>query len=299
MERATVRTILLVVGSAIGGILVFIAAIAVYLGYKFTEFNSSPGISFPSRPRQSGEMVSVPPEIKERFFGTQGSYSGNSPPDRNKVLATGPGKITGAVTSSGKPVQGLRLRLALNGSVMSEWAATDATGRYAVSLPYGKYRVDGYDLDYSVVDAVLGGKTDSPRNSQYRSDDIIVVADGKVGRGPDFEYVDPVRKKGPKGEVALDKPVVLRWEAYPAAATYRVQLTEAQDPSDYRTRRQIFECCGGPSVSGTSFDLSERGVKLKKGYSYFFDISALDERGKMLAGSVGKHYLRPDFVATD
>jgi len=25
-----------------------------------------------------------------------------------------------------------------------------------------------------------------------------------------------------------------------------------------------------------SFNLSERGVKLKKGYSYFFDISAVD-----------------------
>ena len=298
MERATVKTILLVVGSAIGGILVFIAAIAVYVGYKFSEFNSPHGVSFPSRPRSSEEVVSVPPEIKERFLGTQGSYSGNFPHDRNKVLATGPGRITGTVTSGGKPVQGLRLRLALNDGVMSEWAATDPAGRYAVSVPYGKYRIDGYQLDYAVVDALLGGKTDSPHNSQYRSDDIITVAGGKLGRGPDFEYVDPVRKKGPQGEVPLSKPVVLEWEAYPNAATYQVQLTEAQDPRDYATRRQVFECCSRPSVSGTSFNLSERGVKVKKGYSYFFDISAIDVRGKALADSSGKQ-LRPDFVVTD
>ena len=296
MERATVKTVLLVVGSAIGGILVFIAAVAVYLSFKLSELNSPTGISFPSRPRE--EVVSTPPEIKERFLGTQGSYSGNFPHDRNKVLATGPGRITGTVTSGGKPVQGLRLRLALNDGVMSEWAVTDPAGRYAVSLPYGKYRIDGYQLDYAVVDTLLGGKTDSPHNSQYRSDDIITVAGGKLGRGPDFEYVDPVRKKGPQGEVPLSKPVVLEWEAYPNAATYQVQLTEAQDPRNYATRRQVFECCSRPSVSGTSFNLSERGVKVKKGYSYFFDISAVDARGKVLADSSGKQ-LRPDFVVTD
>jgi len=298
MERTTVKTVLLIIGSAIGGILLFIAAIVGYMSYKFYEHGVLPGMSFPRGPREDKEIVTVPPEIKERFLGTQGSYSGNFPHDRNKVLATGPGKITGAVTSGGKPVQGLRLRLALNGSVMSEWATTDAGGRYAVSLPYGKYRIDGYNLDYSIVDAVLSGKTDSPNNHQYRSDDIIVVADGKIGRGPDFEYVDPVRKKGPQGEVSLSKPVVLEWEAYPNATTYRVQITEAQDPRDYTSRKQLFECCRGPGVSGTSFDLSERGVKLKKRYSYFIDITALDAGGKMLADSAGKQ-MKPDFVVTD
>ena len=92
--------------------------------------------------------------------------------------------------------------------------------------------------------------------------------------------------------------VVLEWEAYPAAATYQVQLTEAQDPRNYSTRRQVFECCSRPSVSGTSFNLSERGVKLKKGYSYFFDISAVDVRGRILADSSGKQ-LKPDFMVTD
>ncbi len=78
MERATVKTILLVIGSAIGGILVFIAAIVGYLTYRFSE-HALPEVSFSGRPREPRETVSVPPEIKERFLGTQGSYSGNFP----------------------------------------------------------------------------------------------------------------------------------------------------------------------------------------------------------------------------
>src|SRR5207245_11699146 len=48
MERAAVKTIVLVVGSAIGGIIVFIAAIAVYMVYKVSDFNCPHRVAFPS-----------------------------------------------------------------------------------------------------------------------------------------------------------------------------------------------------------------------------------------------------------
>lgn len=298
MERSTVKTVLLVVGSAIGGIVLFIAAIYGYLVYTFYSGGRPPAMSFPSRSIESRETVSVPPEIKERFLGTQGSYIGNFPHDRNRVLATGPGKIVGKVTSGGKPVQGLRLSLALNGSVMSETAETDAAGRYAISVPYGRYRVDGYELDNSVVDAVLGGKTDSPQNHPVGSDDITTVAQGKPGRGLDLQYVDPVRLKGPSGEVSLSQPVVLEWEAYPGAAEYEIQLTEARDPNDYASRRQLFKCCSLPRTSGTSFNLRERGVALKKDHVYFVSVTALGAHGKKLAESAGRQ-IRPNFSMID
>jgi len=53
---------------------------------------------------------------------------------------------------------GFAVALALNDGVMSEWATTDASGKYAIGVPYGKYRIDGYELDYTVVHALLGGK---------------------------------------------------------------------------------------------------------------------------------------------
>src|SRR5256885_3133159 len=67
-------------------------------------------------------VVPVPPEIKERFLGTQGSYSGNFPHDRNKVLATGPGRITGTVTSGGKPVQGRSEERRVGKECRSRWS---------------------------------------------------------------------------------------------------------------------------------------------------------------------------------
>jgi hypothetical protein len=298
MERSTVRTLLLVVGSAIGGIVLFIAAVGAYVGYKLYGHGVFPEVSIPGGKYETRETVAVPPEIKERFLGTQGSYRGNFRNDRSKVLATGPGRIVGAVTSSGKPVQGLRLRLALNDGVMSDWAETDASGRYAVSVPYGRYRVDGYELDYAVVDAVLGGKTDSPMNGPSGSEQIMTLAEGKPGQGVNLAYVDPVRKKAPQGEISLSKPVVLEWQAYPGATQYEIQLTEMRDPRDFHSRRQVFECCSRPRVSGTSFNVAERGVSLKKGYSYSFDVTALDAEGRRLADSAGR-FMNADFSVTE
>src|SRR5690348_10961084 len=95
MERLTVRTLVLVVASAVGGIVLFIVAVWGYLVYKINAGGDLPSISVSSGERRSGEVVSTPPPIKERFLGTSGSYTGGFPHDRDKVLATGPGTITG------------------------------------------------------------------------------------------------------------------------------------------------------------------------------------------------------------
>jgi hypothetical protein len=296
MERSAIRTVLLVVGSAVGGIVLFAAAAWGYLVYKLNTGGDLPSMSFSSR-EQASEVVPVPPPIRERFLGNSGGSRG-FPIDRSKVLATGPGAIAGRVTAAGKPVRGLRVRLALNGSVMSGWAETDASGRYAVRVPYGKYRVDGYELDYKILDTVLSGLTDSPQNQPSASDDIMTVAEGKPGRGVDLDYVAPVRISGPFGEVSIAKPMVIEWEAYPGAAEYQVQLTEARDPGDYTSRRQLFACCNLPKASGTSFNLSEHGVTLKKGYVYYVDVTAVDARGSRLATS-GNTRSRPNFSVAE
>jgi len=300
MERTTIKTILLVIGSAIGGILVFIAAISGYVSYKFYGHDTLPEGSLPSWPREPRETVSVPPEIKERFLGTQGRFFGGFSKERgNKVLASGPGTLAGFVTSGGIPIEGLRLRLGLNESVMSGWTTTDAAGKYAISVPYGKYRVDGYQLDYSIVDRLLGGKVDSPQNyNAYGSNAIIEVAQGQPGKGPDFAYVDPVRKKGPKGKVSLSVPVVLEWEAYPGAEGYLVQLVEQKDERDFASQKRLIDWSKLPTVSGTSLNLSERGIQLKKGYSYTVEIHALDARWRSISTSADFRGAA-DFVTTD
>ena len=124
----------------------------------------------------------------------------------------------GSVTSGGKPRQGLRLRLALNGAVMSQWATSNSDGKYDIGVPYAKYRIDGYELDSSIANTLLAGKTDGPRDELLSMrETIVVVAQGKARRGPDLAFVDPVRKKGPFGDISLAQPVVVSWEAYPNA----------------------------------------------------------------------------------
>jgi hypothetical protein len=297
------KTILLVVSSALGGIVLFVVGVYGWFIYTVNTGGSLPSVSWSSGPRSAPSaevVVSTPPEIKERFLGSSGRYSGEFIMSaRDKILAGGPGTIAGSVTSGGKPASGLRLRLALNGSVMSQWAETDAAGKYAIGVPYGKYRVDGYDLDPARTNAILSGKTDGPANQDYESRETMTVAEGTPGRGPALEYVDPVIKIGPKGEVSSTKAVVLQWQAYPKASAYRVQLTEQKDEHDYSDMKQLLGCCKQATVvTETSLALAEHGVKLRPGYVYAVYIEALDAERRTLADS-SRRGGRADFKAAE
>lgn len=292
------KTFLLLIASAFLGALFFAIGVYFYFYWQFAHFPAGGEVRLP--PAQEGRTVAAAPPIVERetFYGSHGVFGGGfSPGGEHAVLAAGPGKIVGAVTSSGKPLQGLRLRLALNGSVFSQWAVTDAGGRYEVALPYGKYRVDGYELDSQAAYRLLAGKTDAPRQG-YGQVDVIVVDAGKPGRGIDLAFVDPVRKLGPVGDVSLAKPVVITWQPYAGAAAYRVQLVEQSDPRDYESQRRLFDWRERPVVSGTSLDLAKQKVELKKGHYYTVEIEALDDRKRTLSQSA-RRFDRADFRTVD
>ena len=277
------KTFLLMLASAFCGILLFVAAIYGYFYWHYSRLGPGAEVRFPPR---SEKEVAVAPPIVERFYGTSGSTYGDFPsPGRRTVLATGPGKVVGKVTSDGKPLSGLRLRLALNGAVMSQWATSGADGRYEVALPYGKYRIDGYELDSTVANTLLSGKTDGPRHGSYYRN-VTEVEEGKPGQGIDFGFVAPVRKLGPKGEVKATQPVIVSWQPYPGAAAYRLQLLEQRSPGDYEDQRYVFEWRERPTVRGTSANLAEHRITLKKGHSYTFEIEAVDERRRTLSQSV-------------
>ena len=295
-----VKTVLLMIVSAIMGIVIFVIGLVVWLNYRLNTGGTLPSISWSTGggPRERSETtVAAPPDIKQRFLGVYGTYSNGFSADRNKVLAAGPGAISGTVMEDDKPASGLKLRLALNGAVMSQWSEVDAEGRYAIAVPYGTYRIDGYDLDGRTANAVLGGKTDGPGNSPYGDGDTFTVAEGRAGHGPDLQYVDPIVKIGPKGTVSASKPVVLEWRPYPKAASYRLQLTGRPSERDFSNQVQAYKWPDRPVVTGTSFNLTEHGIKLKTGYVYTVDITALDAGGKTLVDS--SSHLRPDFQVTE
>ena len=286
------KTFFLMLASAFCGALMTVALAYGYFVWQFQR-SESDRVSIPPR---NEKTVGAAPAVSdaERFHGTYGSYIGDFPQSaRDTVLAAGPGKLTGKVLSGGQPVQGLRLRLALNGGVMSQWGASGADGRYEIALPFGEYRIDGYELDSAVVNKVLGGKTDGPGNGppgHYK----VTVAEGKPGEALDFVFVEPVRVKAPSGEVSAGSSLVVSWEPYPGAVSYRLQLGEQASRRDFTTNTYVFDWNRRPLVNGTSADLVQLGAKLKNGHYYTVYVEALDERRRQISQSP-RHFDRPDF----
>jgi hypothetical protein len=185
------------------------------------------------------------------------------------------------VLSDSKPVSGVKLRLALNGNVMSGWVTTDAQGAYTVAVPFGRYRIDGYEIDRDAADRALAGKIDEPRNPH--SSPLLEIAQGSDGEGLTLGYVNPVVKLGPKGNVPSTVPVVVSWQPYPGAQRYVVQLYETATAYEYPGPDTVFSWRDRPEVEDTSFDVAAAGAALKPGYYYTIEIEARDAAGRALS----------------
>ena len=292
---STLKTILLMIGSAIAGIVIFIAGVAAFFTYMSSSDRENT-FSFGGRPT----VVTQPPALahSQRFLGTMGSFGSEfKHAGRGNELSAGPGEIIGSITVDGKGRAGLRIRLALNASVMSQWGTSQDDGKYAIPVPYGEYRVDGYEVDHEQVQAALSGKTDNPQNRSYHHGDTFTVAEGKPGRGIELDYIDPVVVIAPKGDVSVSGPIVVSWKPYPNAALYRIQVEEFKRSGDYRSERRLFEWEDQPVVSETSFDLTAKGVKLQPGFYYLVSVDALDGRKGMIS-TTGNRFASVDFHVT-
>jgi hypothetical protein len=198
----------------------------------------------------------------------------------------------------GSAIAGVPIRLALNGSVMSQWGKTGPDGKYAIAVPYGEYRVDGYELEPRQVDPLLGGKTDSPRNWGYHRAESFRVAEGVPGAGVELDYIDPVIVVAPKGAVLASQPIVLKWQPYPEATSYRLQLEEFRRAGDFQNERWLFDWSERPVVEGTTFDLDAKGVKLRPGYHYQVRVEALGASRRILSNT-GNRFAVTDFHVTE
>ncbi len=294
MERKTIKTIFLMIGSAFVGIIIFVVAVVCYLAFIF-----------PNKPGESVDLfhsttrVSVPPPIgeedKTKFLGSSGRQSGRYVESKN-VLDTGTGQIVGNISTSGKPVSGLKIRLVLNGAVVSQWAETNAIGKYSISLPAGKYQVSGYELDSYLTDKKLAGKLENPQ-SEFQTG-IFNVSATENGRGIDLDYVDPVIKQGPNGAVKVSSQVVISWKPYSGAAKYRLQVTEWNKSRDYISQRHLFDFSNKPEIAGVEFNLTASGVLLVAGKYYVYSVEALDGTGNAIS-TTANHFDRFDFYAVD
>lgn len=236
-----------------------------------------------------------PPPVPDggRFLGATSSYSGEFDYDSKAVLGGGNAALAGHVRANGEPVEGLRLRLALNGSVKSQWAVTDRSGEYQVQVPPGEYRVDGYDLDRQSAMQQLTGLIDPPGPPSY-SENKLSVGPGEVGPGMDLRFIEPVVKLEPTGQVPIVDEIIARWEAYPGAESYSLQVLKSDRPEFLDLSQVVFERQDRPEVQGTEVDLREIGVPMEAGYFYYIEVVALDSDGHRLSRTP-QLYWRSDF----
>lgn len=193
------------------------------------------------------------------------------------ILSGGPGLIVGQVLANKAPVQGLKLKLTLNENLSSQWITTSQDGSYELSVPFGEYRVDGYELDKDSANNVLGGMIDHPQIVPLTGS-VFEVRQGLNSRGPTFRFVDPVRIRFEKKQYFPSELIRIEWNAYPGAKLYTVQVYEKKDPLSARGQREIFSRSSRPSMTDTYIDLNTHSIDFKPGYFYTIEVIARDER---------------------
>jgi hypothetical protein len=279
MVRKFINGLLFGAGFAIA----FIIIMVVY--FKFF-FESTMNSSLNNNESVVSDVPGVP-EVGKRFLGSPAIYAGGFLDNKSGVLKSGAGEIKGSVTSNGKPTQDLKLRLALNGKVMSQWATTNSFGEYAVSVPYGKYKIDGYELDNKSANEVLAGLIDNPTNPH--SSGAFSVTKDKHGVGISFKFIDPILKTTQQATYNLNEPVVISWEPYTGAVNYSLQVYEKSTPHEYLGNNTLFSWSSRPQISETSIDLKDYTQDLKSGNYYSYEIRAIGGKGRQISETSRVH----------
>lgn len=235
--------------------------------------------------------LTKPPPINSsnRFLGSPAIHSSGF--DNEGDLSPGPGKIVGSAEINGQPLAGLKLRLALNNSVMSQWTSTDLEGKYIINIPYGKYIIDGFELDQTSANKVLPGKILHPQSPHSSS--AFEVSDGSDGHGINFKFIDPVIKKFVKNKYSSNEKIILEWQPYTGAALYSIQIYEKSEPYAW-SNNTLFKHQEMPTVSEPNINLSEYNLALKPGNFYYVDIYARDKEMGLLSESF-RNYSGYDF----
>lgn len=230
---------------------------------------------------------SKPPVITNTFLGDSERYTGNYLRKKKGVLASGPGKIQGTVSIDGQPVKGVKLRLALPDYMMSRWTSSNKTGEYSVSVPYGQYKIHGFELDSESADNLLPGLIHSPLTPH--STGPFHISENKLGTGIHFNFIKPVTKYSKEKAFNLGDSVTIAWHPYEGASSYLVQVYEHSNPEELTNRRKLFTWSDQPDVEETTIDLSAYTDKLKSGNLYTYEIRARNQKRRQISRSTSSH----------
>lgn len=280
MWKKLVQGFLFGAGFAIGAALLW----TIWVVWVWPAMFSSPSLFAHSTESTTSQVPTI--VERQRFLGSGGRFAGDFPMHDAKSLLGGDATLQGTILADGKPATGLRLRLALNGSVLSQWGEVDARGQYRISVPAGKYRIDGYELDSSSADKVLANLIDSPNNEHDRPSFSLGATE--TVEATSLHYVKPVIIESPVGEIRVTNDTVIRWQAYPGASQYRIQVEEALTLKNFSNRSMLFTWEERPLTGETEFRLGKNASRIQSGKQYFVHIQALDIDGQVISESANK-----------
>lgn len=220
------------------------------------------------------------------YLGSTGIYASHTS-NYPRTLAKGPGKIVGKVTVDGSPISGLKLKLTLNKAVVSHWVFTNSNGEYAISVPFGEYKIDGFTIDHAVANQIVPGKILHPHSS-YQSDKFNVSSEVD-GVGITIKFVTPINKSITKKAFTLSEKIDVSWNPTPKASAYEIQIFEKDEPNDFRGNTNLFDWMNRPKVKKPRIDLSPYKPKLSLGKYYVVEINALNEKGQRISSTPDKH----------
>jgi hypothetical protein len=277
LEISKTKLIFIIIGSAISGIVLFLLVLSAI--FCFTTLGIKKDLTLLEPPPISQKAAT------EQYLGTPQILSGKFDRMSHDNLSEGPGTIAGKALVDGKPCSGLKLKLALNGKVWSQWAVTNTLGEYKIKVPYGKYRIDGWNLDEQSSDKVLPGKIHHPAGI-FAMFESFSVDEKKNGKGPILYFVNPVKIIQPIGETVLSDDLILEWEPYPNAAFYRIQIRDHGEGWNLFGERIFKTSSDEPIVRDTKVTFKKIGADLIKAHYYAVTIWALNKDMYQLSKSI-------------
>lgn len=269
----------LIITSAIGGIILFLAAI---YGYNYIQYKNS----------IEDKTISTPPPIEKnkpqkKYLGILGVTSGQFDWKNAKKLTPGKGEILGHILKDGAPCEGVELKILLNGNTSTEYGKSNAEGQYLIKVPYGEYRIDGWQLKFDSVDEILDGKILEPLSSYNFQN--IVISTNNPANGPSLNFIDPIKIIQPKGIINYSENIKIQWSKVKSAKKYRIQIVDRGanlHGSDYIP---LFETNNDRPITITNeVSLKDIGVELSKGHYYTVMVEALNDINERITESPHK-----------
>ena len=215
------------------------------------------------------------------FLGPAGVSSLEFASEGFRELMAGPGRIAGVAAVNGTPVTGLMLRLYLDPNLMSPWITTDSNGQYQIEVPYGEYKIEGFELDMDSANANLPGKILHPQNAY--SSEVFDVSEAVPGRGLNLSFVDAIDLEIPKKNFSSDEEIIISWKSYPGANEYAVVLYDLSD-TEYPSRGNRVEWSKLPLSLEPTINLTEY-YSLEEGQDYAVYVAALNKEGRLISYS--------------